>query len=79
VAEPGLIGKTKAAIKRAFEVQLEGKGFSIVEVLSTCPVGWGMTPVEAMDHLAGDVVGTYPLGVIVDRSRPANSPVVAEA
>jgi hypothetical protein len=38
-----------------------------------------MTPVEAMDHLAGDVVGTYPLGVIVDRSRPANSPVVAEA
>ena len=48
VGDPGLVGKAKAAIKRAFEVQLEGKGFSIVEVLSTCPVGWGMTPSEAM-------------------------------
>jgi pyruvate/2-oxoacid:ferredoxin oxidoreductase beta subunit len=37
---PGF-GKAKAAIKRAFQVQLEGHGFSLVEVLSTCPVGWG--------------------------------------
>lgn len=69
IANPALIGKTKAMIRRAFEVQLDGDGMSIVEVLSTCPVGWGMTPVEAMDHLAGDVVETYPLGVIVDRAK----------
>jgi 2-oxoglutarate ferredoxin oxidoreductase subunit beta len=79
IADPQQIGRTKAMLRRSFEVQLAGGGLSIVEILSTCPVGWGMTPVEAMDHLAGDVVGTYPLGVIVDRSRPANSPVVAEA
>jgi 2-oxoglutarate ferredoxin oxidoreductase subunit beta len=67
IAEPGLIGRTKAMIRRAFEVQLAGGGLSIVEVLSTCPVGWGMTPVESMEHLAHDVVTTYPLGVMVDR------------
>ena len=58
-------------LKRSFELQLAGAGFSIVEVVSTCPVGWGMTPVEAMEHLARDVVQTYPLGVIVDRPRAA--------
>ena len=69
VADPGLIGKTKAAIKRAFEVQREGNGFSIVEVLSTCPVGWGMTPSEAMEHLATDVMDEYTVGTFVDRAR----------
>jgi 2-oxoglutarate ferredoxin oxidoreductase subunit beta len=54
-------------LKRAFETQLLGGGLSIVEVLSTCPVGWGLTPTAAMEHLARDVVGTYPLGTIVDR------------
>ena len=67
IADPQAIGRTKAMIRRAFEVQLAGDGLSIVEVLSTCPVGWGMTPTEAMDHLAHDVVKTYPLGVLVDR------------
>ena len=62
VGDPGLVGKAKAAIKRAFEVQLEGNGFSIVEVLSTCPVGWGMTPTEAMDRLRTDVDGRLPGG-----------------
>ena len=59
-------------IRRAFEIQVAGGGFSIVEVLSTCPVGWGMTPVESMAHLAHDVVETYPLGVLVDRFAPAD-------
>ena len=71
IADPGQIGRTKAMIRRAFEHQLEGGGLSIVEILSTCPVGWGMTPVESMEHLAGDVVATYPLGVIVDRGEPS--------
>ncbi len=69
VGDPGLVGKAKAAIRRAFEVQLEAKGFSIVEVLSTCPVGWGMTPTEAMDHLRGAVMDAYPVGTFVDRPR----------
>lgn len=67
IADPQQIGRTRAMLRRAFETQLEGSGFSIVEVLSTCPVGWGMTPVEAMDHVAHDVVGAYPTGVLVDR------------
>ena len=71
IGDPGLIGRTKAMIRRAFEVQLGGGGLTIVEVLSTCPVGWGMTPTESMAHLARDVVETYPLGVIVDRALDA--------
>ena len=43
IADPAAIGKTKAMLQRAFEIQLAGGGLSIVEVLSTCPVGWGMT------------------------------------
>ena len=40
----------KAAIKKAFETQIAKKGFSIVEVLSTCPTNWGLTPEEALEH-----------------------------
>jgi 2-oxoglutarate ferredoxin oxidoreductase subunit beta len=69
VADAGHVGKAKLAIKRAFEIQLEAKGFSIVEVLSTCPVGWGMTPTEAMDRLRDTVMGAYPVGTFVDRPR----------
>ena len=68
IADPPSIGKTKAMVRRAFQAQLDGGGFSIVEILSTCPVGWGMTPVESMAHLTEDVVQTYPLGVLVDRT-----------
>jgi 2-oxoglutarate ferredoxin oxidoreductase subunit beta len=67
IAAPGQIGKTKAMLRRAFEAQLRGGGLSIVEVLSTCPVGWGMTAPDAMRHLSRDVVQTYPLGVLADR------------
>ncbi len=71
IADPQTIGRTKAMLRRAFELQLAGDGLSIVEVLSTCPVGWGMTPSESMEHVARDVVLTYPLGVLVDRTRAA--------
>jgi 2-oxoglutarate/2-oxoacid ferredoxin oxidoreductase subunit beta len=69
ITDPQWIGRTKAMLRRAFETQLAGGGLSIVEVLSTCPVGWGMTPTESMEHLARDVVQTYPLGVLVDRTK----------
>jgi 2-oxoglutarate/2-oxoacid ferredoxin oxidoreductase subunit beta len=69
VADPPHVGKAKAAIKRAFEVQQEGAGFSIVEVLSTCPVGWGMTPSDAMHRLSEVVMEAYPTGTFVDRGK----------
>ena len=69
VVDPGHVGRAKQAIRRAFEIQLEDKGFSIVEVLSTCPVGWGMTPTEAMDRLRDTVMSAYPDGTFVDRPR----------
>jgi 2-oxoglutarate ferredoxin oxidoreductase subunit beta len=71
IADPALVGRAKALLRRAFETQLGGGGMSIVEILSTCPVGWGLTPTESMEHLAHDVVKTYPLGVFVDRLKDA--------
>jgi 2-oxoglutarate ferredoxin oxidoreductase subunit beta len=62
VNTPANIRKAKKAIKEAFKVQLEGKGFGIVEVLSTCPTNWGLTPVEAMKWLEKDMIPYYPLG-----------------
>jgi 2-oxoglutarate ferredoxin oxidoreductase subunit beta len=49
-------------------MQLEGRGFSIVEVISNCPVGWGMTPVESIERLKEVVALQYKPGVIVDRA-----------
>ena len=69
VADPGLVGRAKAAIRRAFEVQQDGHGFGIVEVLSTCPVGWGMTPSAAMEWLRTEVMAVYPVGTYVDRAK----------
>jgi len=74
VADAAAIGRTKAMIKRACEVQLEGAGFAIVEILSNCPVGWGMTAVESLEHLAHEVVKTYPVGVLMDRTRHVPAP-----
>lgn len=59
---PG-IAKTKAAIKKAFEIQTAKKGFSIVEVLSTCPTNWGLPPKDAITWLKENMVPYYPLGV----------------
>ncbi len=61
------IKKAKAAIKKAFENQINKKGFSIVEVLSTCPTNWGLSPVEALDWLRDNMMDVYPLGVYKDK------------
>ena len=73
IADPQWIGRTKTMLRRSFEVQLAGAGLSIVEILSTCPVGWGLTPTESMAHVANEVVRTYPLGVMVDRLKDATA------
>ena len=51
------------AIKKAFQYQIEGKGFSMIEVLSTCPTNWGMTPKESINWLVENMIPQYPLGV----------------
>lgn len=56
------IRKAKKAIKGAFEAQLAGAGFSIVEVLSTCPTNWGLTPPRAMKWLEENMIPYYSLG-----------------
>jgi 2-oxoglutarate/2-oxoacid ferredoxin oxidoreductase subunit beta len=74
VADASQIGKLKAMIKRACQIQVDGGGFTIVEALSNCPVGWGMTPPESLEHLKGPVVEAYPLGVMVDRALTSSPP-----
>ena len=60
------INKAKRAIKKAFEKQMAGEGFTFVEVLSTCPTNWGMTPLQANEWLKETMASYYPLGVIKD-------------
>jgi len=62
------IKKAKAAIKKAFENQINGKGFSLIEVVSTCPTNWGMTPKDALKWVDEKMIPYYPLGVYKDRS-----------
>ena len=61
------INKTKRAIKKAFTYQMQGKGFTLIEVLSTCPTNWGLSPVEAMKWLEENMIPYYPLGVKKDK------------
>lgn len=61
VDSPANIRKAKKAIKRGFEYQLAKKGFSMIEVLSTCPTNWGMNPVDAMQWLRDNMIPYYPL------------------
>ena len=55
------------AIKKAFQYQMEGKGFSLVEILSTCPTNWGFTPDKALEWLEQNMIPYYPLGVYKDK------------
>lgn len=66
------IKKAKAAIKKAFENQIAGRGFSIVEVLSTCPTNWGLSAVEALNWLRENMIPHYPLGVYKDITKEAD-------
>lgn len=66
LATPAKIMATKKALKKAFEIQLEGLGYTLVEVLSPCPTNWKMTPVEAFRYLEERMEKEYPLGVFKD-------------
>lgn len=60
------VKKTKQYIKKAFEAQLRGEGFTMVEILSQCPTNWGMDPVESLSWLESSMVPIFKLGVIKD-------------
>ena len=61
------VKKAKQAIKKAFQNQIDGKGFSLIEVLSTCPTNWGLTPKAALKWLDENLETYYPLGVYKDK------------
>ncbi|PKM80100.1 MAG: 2-oxoglutarate oxidoreductase [Firmicutes bacterium HGW-Firmicutes-14] len=62
VHNPANVLKAKKAIKKAFEVQLRGEGFSLVEILSTCPTNWGLSPLDAVRWLEKNMVPYFKLG-----------------
>ena len=59
--------KTKNAIKKAFKNQLEGKGFSLVEIVTNCPTNWGMEALDSLTFLEEKMLPEYPLGVFRDK------------
>lgn len=61
------IKKAKKAIKKAFEYQIEKKGFSLIEVVSTCPTNWGLNPQGALKWAEENMIPYYPLGVYKDK------------
>ena len=66
------VRNAKACIKKAFENQIQGKGFSLVEVLSACPTNWGLEPQKALDWIDEKMIPYYPLGVYRDKEGEAN-------
>ncbi|PLX84774.1 MAG: 2-oxoglutarate oxidoreductase [Desulfuromonas sp.] len=68
VNSPKNILQAGRAIKKAFEMQIEGKGFAFIEVLSACPTNWGMNPLAANERVAEEMIPYFPLGVFKDNS-----------
>ncbi|MBE7443911.1 MAG: 2-oxoglutarate oxidoreductase [Planctomycetia bacterium] len=64
LSSPENIRKTKKAIEKGFKTQIEKKGFSLIEILSPCPIYWRMDPNEAMRHIDEEMSRTFPLGVV---------------
>lgn len=66
VNTPANIAKAKGAIRKAFQNQLDGKGFSMVEILSNCPTNWGLSPLKTLEFIQEQAMGEFPLGVFKD-------------
>ena len=64
---PANVNKTKKYIRKAFQNELDGKGFSMVEVVTSCPTNWGMDALSALDFLEEKMLAEFPLGVLRDR------------
>jgi 2-oxoglutarate ferredoxin oxidoreductase subunit beta len=73
VTSPRRVRETKRFIKKAFRYQLDGVGFSMIEVLSPCPTYWRMSPIESFHHIDDTVTRTFPLGVVRDVGAPKDA------
>ncbi len=69
VNDPANVRRTKRYIRTAFDAQMRGEGFSLVEVLSPCPTNWGLKPVDAIQWLEDSMIPYYPLGEIKNTLR----------
>jgi len=69
VNTPANIKKAKAGIKKAFQNQMEGKGFSFVEILSNCPTNWGLSPLETLEYIENHTMKEFPLGTFKDNDQ----------
>ena len=68
VHNPKHVFKAKKALKKAFQIQKDNKGFTLIEFISTCPVNWGLTPKDAVDWAVDNMIPYYPLGVFKDKT-----------
>ena len=73
VNTPTNIRRMKKAVRKAFQTQIDGLGFSLVEVLSPCPVNWKMNPLEAWQWIGEEMTKEFPLGIIKDITTKANA------
>jgi 2-oxoglutarate ferredoxin oxidoreductase subunit beta len=71
VNSPANINKTRKAIKKSFQCQMDGKGFSLVEILSPCPTNWKMNPIDSCKWIDEVMSKTFPPGVFKDNTAPA--------
>lgn len=69
VSTPAHIRKAKEAVRKAFDMQIRRMGFSVVEILSTCPTNWGMKPIDARARVLGEMTDFFPLGVFKERTQ----------
>jgi len=74
LSSPKNISQTKEALKKGFKTQIEKKGFSLIEVLSPCPVYWRMSPVESLKFIEEKMTQTFPLGVFKDWEKTVSAP-----
>lgn len=79
VTSPKNVNLARRYMRKAVRAQLENKGYALVEFLSTCPVQWNMTPINAMKYIDSTVVQTFPPGVFIDRVDPVPEPAAAGA
>lgn len=71
VHNPVHVRKAKQAVKKAFQMQVEKRGFALIEFVSTCPVNWGMTPKDALKWAEEKMIAYYPLGVFKYKTKEA--------
>ncbi len=73
VNSPANVRKTRQAIQKAFQAQIDKAGFSMVEILSPCPTNWRMTPLQAWQWIDKEMTKTFPLGVLKDVTEKKNA------